>query len=374
MTVPKAVVLVDRDEPDARRIAAAVRQALGLTEAAESEPRAQGGTAPSGDGVEPSALERVDVAVVLDVASAARARAAGVPRIVALFPFLDVDWEAELEADLVLVAHEALIPDAVERGAPRSRVRCVGPIAPVGWAPSAHRASLRESLEIKPDHPAVVVRAAALDPDDLAPAIMQLSLVRRTTAWLFDVGLDAALAKILRREVPGYGLDARMFAEGPDALRAYQAADVVLGRLEGPEAIRAFSVGAALAATAPSRRRMRSAHVIERAGLAIVADAAATLAVTLDAACALDSLGRLREASAALGAPGGAARAADLVRALVRGELGPPVSAAGLPVGLERLSEPQGFGARGSGEHVERVEEEGSIDEELAALRKKLGL
>lgn len=381
---PEAVVLVEREEPDARRIAAALRRALerGGEEPEVAEEPAAGGPAialpaeEEEDGA-PAAprLEGADVAVVLDAASAARARAAGVPQVVAMLPFLTVDWDGELDADLVLVPHEALIPDAVERGAPRARVRSVGPVAPEGWGPAEDRVALRDGLELAPETPAVVVRAAALDRDDLAPALVQLSLARRPTAWLFDVGLDADLARALRRHVPGYGLDARMFADGPEALRAYQAADVVLGRLEGPEAIRAFAVGAALATVAPARGQLRLAHVVETSGLATVADAAATLAVTVDAACDREALDAGRRRSAALDAAGGAERAATLVRDLVRGELGAAGPAAGLPRGLERLSEPDEAKRREAApEPPSRADEDRSVDEELAALRKRLGL
>ena len=313
--------------------------------------------------------------MVLDGRSLDRARAAGVRRVVALAPLLDVGFEdVELDADLVLVAHRALVKEAVEAGASASRVRVVGAVAPDGWGPAEGRAALRESLGPRADVPWIVVRAHALDRDDLAPALVQLSLVSADAVWLFDVGLDADYARQLRRRAIGYGLDGYMFAEGPDALGAYQACDVVLGRLDGPEALRAFAVGASLVTPRPRHAQLRLAHVIETAGLATVADAAATLAVTIDGALDAKALEAARARSLELDAAGGAARVAEAVRERAEPEEAdaPP---AGLPRGLEKISEP--------GEQEERPEPRASepqkdmddaIDEELAALREKLGL
>ena len=380
-TDPSAVVLFERSEPEVRQIAAALERALG-SDAGPDEPTTHTPIAlPADDGGPvrpPLRLRDADVAVVLDAESAERARDAGVRWIVAVCPFLAVEWEEPLVADLVLVAHEAAIEDAVERGAQRERVRVCGPIAPDGWGPSEDRDALRAELGLRADVPWVVVRAGALDRDDVAPGLVQLSLVRVDVAWLFDVGIDPDLARTLRRLAPGYGLDATMFSEGQDTLRCYQAADAVFGRLEGAEAIRAFAVGAALTTVAPSRDQLRLAHLGETAGLAAVADAAASVAAGLDAALGGAELARARAASLALDARGSAARAAGFIGELARGEVGGGPVAAGLPRGLERLSDadserPARLPTRA--EPPKRDDDlEKKVDEELAALRAKLGL
>ncbi|MCZ7683256.1 MAG: hypothetical protein M5U28_32440 [Sandaracinaceae bacterium] len=135
-----AVVLFERQsDPDLRDIAAAITREL-----ADGDD----GEAPSGAIALPVAergprLETADVALVMDAASAERARAARVPRVAALFPRLALDWDGPLDVDLALVAHEALVEDLVARGVPAARVRTTGPVAPDGWAPAEDRAALR---------------------------------------------------------------------------------------------------------------------------------------------------------------------------------------------------------------------------------------
>lgn len=383
MTIdPSAIVLFERTEPEVRDIAAALERALGSDAGAdEPAPTATPIALPADDGGPvrpPPRLRDAEIAVVLDAESAERARDAGVRRIVAVCPFLAVDWDEPLVADLVLVAHEAAIEDAVACGARRERVRVCGPIAPDGWGPAGDRDALRAELGLRPEVPWVVVRASALEKDDLAPSLVQLSLVKVDAAWLFDVGTDPDLSRALRRHVPGYGLDATMFSDGQDALRAYQAADVVFGRLDGPEAIRAFAVGAALATVAPERDQLRLAHLVEESGLAAVADAAATVAVTLDAALTAEELARGRASSLGVDAKGAAERAVAFIHELARGELGGSPVAAGLPRGLERLSEPDVERPARVPDTSERQRKDQDldkkVDEELAALRAKLGL
>lgn len=377
--VPAAILFERREDPDLRALAAALRRELGELED-DREPTEVGGLIALPVVEESSAdasLDRARVAVVLDAASARRAREAGVPRVVALVPRFGLEWEGELEADLVLVPHEALIDDVVARGISPLRVRNVGPMAPEGWEASSDRAALRASLGPRVEVPWVVVRAAALE-DDPAAALVQLSLVRSDPVWLFDVGGDPELARVLRRRVPGYGLDAVMFADGPDALRAYQAADAVLGRVEGPEVVRAMAVGAAVVTLPPRSEQLRLAHVLETLGIADVADAPATLAVTLDRALESVRLAKAREVVRGLSAGEGARHVASIVRQLGRGELS--LAGTGLPVGLERLSELErsrpaaSRPERPAPARPSRDDVDAKVDEELAALRRRLGL
>ncbi|MBX3270286.1 MAG: hypothetical protein KF729_08490 [Sandaracinaceae bacterium] len=375
----RTVVLYEGDDPDLAAVAAAVRAAIGVSDDEPEDESTAGAIAlPVSDAaaLEAASLADADVAVVLDEASQARARAAGVRRLVALLAPLDAPgWE--LDADVVLVAHEVLVPELVARGVARERVRVAGPVAPAGWAPHPEREALRARLGLGADRPWVVVRAAALDLEDLAPSLVQLSLVSPRAAWIFDVGADAEAARLLRRRVPGYGLDAHMVADGPDALDAYQAADLVLGRIGGVEALRAFATGAGLVTPSPARAHLGLAHRVETAGLAQIADAAATLSVTLDAALAPAALAAARATSLGLDAAGGAARVALALRALEERIADAPP--AGLPRGIERLSDPEaaieGAPERAPGDAKARHDDlEKKVDDELAALRRKLGL
>lgn len=360
-------VLHDVDAGTVRRgIAAALERALG----ADEEPDADARGAIALPVPEAGAIGDAQIVVALDAGSLERASRARVPTRVALFPFLRAEWRGDLDADLVLVPHEALVADVVALGARRERVRVCGPIAPDGWSPSDDRGAARERLALGED-PCVVVRAHALERDDLAPSLVQLSLVRRDVRWLFDVGSDVELAKRLRDHVPGYGLDALMFADGGDALHAYRAADAALGRIGGAETSRALATGAALVFVPPRSGELRLAHIIEEAGLARIADSAATLGVTLDAALTDEALAAGRAASVGLDAAGGASRAIEMVRGLARGEL-EGARPTGLPVGFERLGDPE-LSTRAK-EEAPAPERDPSVDEELAALREKLGL
>ena len=356
-------VLHDADAGAARRgIAAALERALGEGDEGEAE----------GSGIalpvpETTSLEDARVAVALDAGSLERAAEARVPLRVAVLPFLRSEWRGELDAALVLVPHEALVPEVIALGARRDRVRVAGPIAPDGWSPAEDRDALRAAREV--EGRCVVVRGHALEQGDLAPGLVQLSLVREDVRWLFDVGSDPELARRLRQQVPGYGLDAMMFADGADALDAYQIADAVLGRVGGAETIRGMATGAALIFVPPRRSELRLAHVIEEAELARFADSTATLAVTLDAALADEALTQGREASLGLEAAQGAARVAEIVQGLARGEL-QGVHPTGLPVGFERLGDPD----QPAAPRADEPERDPSVDEELAALREKLGL
>ncbi|MCB9593403.1 MAG: hypothetical protein H6719_11785 [Sandaracinaceae bacterium] len=381
----RTVVLCDGQDPDLIAVATALRAAVRAPDD-DAEPDRPGAIAVpvwDDDAAEEASLRDADVAIVLDAASEARARDAGVRRVVAVLPRLGADMsDWDFHGDAVLVSHEASVADVIARGVQRDRVRVVGPIAPAGWEPHPDRAALRGELGLRVDVPWIVVRAHALDLDDLAPSLVQLSLVSRDVVWLFDVGSDPDAARVLRRRTPGHGLDAFMFADGPDALRAYQAADVVLGRLDGGETLRAFAVGAGLVTPRPSHAQLGLAHRVEVAGLAMIADAAATLSVTLDAALAPAAIERARAAVSELDAGGGAARVAEAIGTLDGDERLSLAAPAGLPQGLERLSDPdaaiEGMSADpAAGRAPARSREEDlekKVDEELAALREKLGL
>ena len=362
---PSIVVLFEpADDPDLRGVAAALERALATPDEVDDEP-SSAIALPVPDRAS-ARLEPADVVIALDAASAARARASGVRRVVLLVPRLELEAPAD-DVDLVLVTHEALVEEAQRLGL---RARSCGPIARDEWTPSLERAALKAELGLDAGVPWVVVRAAALA-DDPAAALVQLALVRERCVWLFDVGADAELARTLRRRVPGYALDAVMFADGSEALPCYRAADAVLGALHGPEMIRALSVGASLIAVPTRAEDVRVADALEAAGVASVADTPAMLAVAIDAALEPRALARAREAGAHLDAAHGTERAVSIAKKLGRGEL-EASAASGLPRGIERLSEPEAEKAAGRPRRSGDLD--ASVDEELAALRKKLGL
>ncbi|MGE0786885.1 MAG: hypothetical protein AB7S26_14530 [Sandaracinaceae bacterium] len=379
MSEPSMVVLC-RDDSDRADAADALRRAIAAQ--VEDEPEEAGPIAlpVADDEARPvvGRLDRADIALALDGDSLERAREASVPHRVAVWAGLGAEWDGELDADLVLLPHDALRAEAQRLGVPARRCAVVGPIAPYGFAvpTEAERAALREERGLAADRSVVVVRAAALAEIDLSPALVQLSLVDRKVSWLFDVGSDVELARALRRHVHGYDLDAFMFADGDEAPPAYRCADAVLARLDGPEARRALGVGASLVCVPPRSVDLRVAHLLESDGVAAFADAPATLAVTLESALGEAALARGKERSRAWDAGAGASRViAEARRFAVEGAKGSAL-AVGLPRGLERLADADPARERPAG-RPDRGGEPGleeKVDRELAELREKLGL
>jgi hypothetical protein len=322
-------------------------------------------------------LERAELALVLDDRSVAAAREAGV-RAVAISPSFVPPFRQGLEGvERVVLPHRAAGTGAVAAGARVDAIEVLGPLAPAGLAIPEDRAAARAALEVG-DAPLVVVEAAALTEGDLTQTLVQLSLVRREATWAFAVGRDPELTRHLRRQVPGYGLDAHVFAdvdgEGVGASQVLAGADLVLGALDGPFLLRGAAVGAGLVALPPRREAYAAAQILEEDGVVEVADSLPTLSVTLDRSLAQRDA--LQTESAKLDAVGAVLRVKELVADVLAGR----AARRGLPVGLERISSaddarrvpaaPDGDApaADGGGVLDERV------DDELARLRDKLGL
>ncbi|MEM9189068.1 MAG: hypothetical protein AAGF12_07820, partial [Myxococcota bacterium] len=325
----------------------------------------------------------------LDGGSLERAREAGVPFCVALFPGFDLAWAGDLElADLVLVPDAELIPSLVSRNVPRDRLEAIGPIAPAGFSPPNDRAALRESLDLPP-HSLCLVPGALADGVGVETLLVQLSLAAGPIGFLFDVGTDAELADALRERVPPHGLDAWIFAEEPDSYRVWQSADVVIGRARGYEVGRAVGVGAPLLLLPPGRLSRDSGSALEAAKVAEIADSVVTLAVSLDRLLDPEAFDEARAAVASLEVGSVPDRLAKVVRERYKEHRkSRSRRARGLPHGLERLS---GESERRSGmsledgrskdepreppdaERTERESLDDRIERELEALKAKLG-
>jgi len=369
------VVLDAREDPHAAPVTAAIAKALAVA-GARSEKVSEGRPSHAPAAIAEDILHGADAAVVLDPASFDRAREAGVPFCVVVFPGFDLAWSGDLgEADAVVVAHEGLVDELVRRGAPRGRVHVAAPVAPEGFAPVEDRAAAREALELPADLPLVVVPALAFDEWGLKALLVQLSLVSREAGLLFDVGRDSELAEELRHLVPVHGLRGWMFAEERDCHRFWQVADVVVARARGYEVGRALAAGAPLVLLPPGRAGAYSADVLESAGVAEEADVVATLAVTLDRVLEEEALSASRRAVAGFRSEDGAARVAEVVREAWEGrDTGRKSLPRGLPHGLERLSTaPPGEEEPTPAPEAARDDDlEARIDRELEELKKRI--
>lgn len=381
--VPRRVVVLGRTqsrfaEAVVRTIARALAGEQGDESTAAPAAATQDGRTPQMQGV----LQMADAVVALDPGSLEHARSVGVEVVVAVLPGLDIAWaEGIANSDAIAVAHPLLAEEVIRRGAPRGRVVVTGIVPPAGYAAPTDRAELRERFEIPDGSRVVLVPIAALDDEDFAPLLVQLSLVDGLVTVLFDVGDEPDVAEMLRRSVPGHGLDARMFADGPDAAELWQLADVVLARARGPEAVRALAVGAPVLVLARGRAEEIATQVLVTTGAGVVVEALATLAVVVDAALEPATLAKRRAAVGALDlerAPERLARCVQEAWRRRRDALGPSLK--GLPAGLERIAdEPGATGGRGSrvptvppGPAAREDDMEKRIDAELEALKKRL--
>jgi len=372
----RVVVLSGRPEHGAKLVAEAIAEALSRV-AGEDE---RGGSIPPDAAPESSAeslLQRADAAVVLDPGSLERARAAGTTLCAAVLPSFDIAWGGDLaEADRIIVSHQLLVPSVVERGAPRDRVVVGGVVGPKGYVPPADRRALRAAAGLSADATVVLVPTATFEEEDATSLLVQLSLVRSGTVFLFDVERDVETAEMLRRRAPAHGLRSHMFSSGPHSHELWQLADVVVGRPRGWEISQALAVGAPVVVVPAGRMGVNAAATLEELGVARGADRVATLAVAIDAALEPAWLEVARSKIVALEIGGAAKRVAAAVRDAWERRLETASFAArGLPIGLERL----GGDRRASTQRktlpetpAARDDIEQRLDKELADLKKRL--
>lgn len=367
------VVLDTETHEEIAGIAGALADAFA---AASDSERGRPSQAPPSPLPQEQLLREADAAVALDPPALERAREMGIPFCAVVLPGFDTAWAGSFDhADCIVVAHEAQIPALVAKGVPEESIEVAGPVPPTGYVPAADRAALRAEHGPGGDRKLVLVPATALDEEGANALLVQLSLVAGDVAFLFHVGGDVATAEALRRVVPAHEVTGYMFADTPESIRYWQIADVVLAHARWSEVNKALGVGAPLVLLPPGRTDRAAVSMMESCGIAVAADAMATLAVTIDTALADDRLAAARSAIGALDPTGAAGRVAKLVRGTWRrqrdaGRLLPR----GLPVGLERLPDsPRVSSLPPSPERApEEVDFDAKVEAELAELKKRL--
>lgn len=323
-------------------------------------------------------LVGADAVLALDAAGLVRARAAAVPVRVAVTRGLAARFDGGLEdATHVSIPHAAARSRAGQK--PVLVVGLASAEQPAVPGPSAEgRAAARQSAGLDAGARVVVADAAELREVGLRSVLLQLALAEPAPAILFDVRDDVALADALRAELPGYALDAFVFA-GLEREALLPLADLALGRASGAHLERALVAGLpVLPLPAEDAGDELALAVLAACGGAPAPRSLAVLSVALDA-----ELGRAPRALAELDVSGVAER---LVRATrdavtaVREGRGP--RAVGLPIGLERVGSreqtatPAGASppevAPPGGPERDASDLDARIDAELAALKKRL--
>lgn len=310
-----------------------------------------------------------DVALACDDEGRAMATLlpADVPRVALVAAYGDAAGDdAHAEIDLWAVGHESVARALEARGVPKDRIAVTGVPVPLGLVPSGDRAAARTEAGLSADAAVVVVRTEVA-PDDLGPLLVQLTLLEGRPWILFDVGEDVAAAERLRAEAPRMGIAAKMFAAGPEQARFLALADVIVGPADPFDVARTFAVGAA--AVVIGRPTRGALDAVVDAGAVRVVLALGRLAADVDLLRAPQRLEAARAAARAAAVPDAQTRLADvLTRATTeRGAFAAQRRRRGLPVGLEDLSGP----APSSPAPPRRTEKD--IEDELAALRKKIG-
>lgn len=313
-------------------------------------------------------LDGVELVYAFDAASLEHAARARVPSRIAVLPRFDTRFGGELDAAHgIAVVHER-VRDALPSHL-RARAHVVGPLAPPSFAPRADRRAARRAAGLD-ERPVVLVPAPLLESLGATTLLLQLDLVGAEATYLFDVGMDVEAAEAIRRVVPTHDLDAALFAREPESGRHWALADVVLGQARGEEVPLALASGAGLVLLRGGDRSMTDALVA--ADVAVVAEVPSVLAVAID-----EALGRadtLSAAARAMDAAGSAARLlalGDELRARPRTAALP----AGLPRGLERIARVEAHFERDAEPlpTASARDDEGDIDRELEALKRKLG-
>jgi len=376
------IVSTTRSDSGTRAIAVATGDVFEVSATGSAPIAVPLATDPAPRSLSPAAeLDGADVLIALDAVALENARGANVGLRVALWPGLGDAWLGSVEgADLVLVAHESQLELALARGASRTDVEVVGPLAPDGAAPTIDRAGRLAALfaggpKLDADTRLVVLPFSARPGADLTTTLTQLSLVTGSPLCVFDVEDDVEAAKSIRAIAPRFGLSAAMVSERDVAAAVYGVADAILVRLEGPETFAALASGASLVVVKPKHREGAAAHALETAKLATVAQNVSMLAVAIDAALASDTRTAARTAIEALdvaGTPQRIRTAVERARARHRSR------ATGLPRGLELLaSDPADATAAAVAPLVSayasrKVSEAEAIERELEELKKRI--
>jgi hypothetical protein len=190
-------------------------------------------------------------------------------------------------ADRFLAVDDIAAVALADSGVEGERILVVGAIGERAFfeAGGLERRTLRERFKFGPQASLVLIEVAGLGAETTGQLALQLSLTESaaSVAFLFDAGNDVDAASVLRRQVPGLGLTAKLFGTTNDAPLLWRVADVLVARPRSQAISRAQLVGGKLVALQLDGGTTLSA-ALERRGGVVVAPSLAMLSSAIEAA------------------------------------------------------------------------------------------
>jgi processive 1,2-diacylglycerol beta-glucosyltransferase len=222
---------------------------------------------------------------------------------------------AGLDLDVLAVADDVAAEQARREGIAERRLALTGlPVAPA-IAAAAHedRAALRARFGLAEDRPVVLVDARAVDQAAVTSLLLQLAAVTARVHLLFDVGADAEVAALLRRQAGVHNLRARMFGDVPEAPLYWRAADLCVIAAEPEPLGRCLALGVppVVVAAPETDDVLALGREVEGRGGIFVAGLG-RLGASIELAVREERLGRARAQAAARARPDGADEIAAL--------------------------------------------------------------
>ncbi|MFH0901989.1 MAG: hypothetical protein V2A73_15270 [Pseudomonadota bacterium] len=157
------------------------------------------------------------------------------------------------DADRYAVVDDEAAVVLADSGVDGARVVTTGPPVARDTARAAREAktAIRAAFSLPSDEQILLVNATSLGRDVLATVVLQLALLRKQTLVLFDAEKNIDAATIIRNQVPGLGLRAKLFGATGDSARLWRASDVVITRPTPAAILRGLASGCALVAIEP---------------------------------------------------------------------------------------------------------------------------
>ena len=198
----------------------------------------------------------------------------------------EVTW-GQTAADRFLAIDDLAAVALAQTGVEAERILVVGAFGERAFAEAGEldRSALRTRFRFGAHSKLALVEVAGLGAETTGQLALQLSLTdaAESITFLFDAGNDADAASVLRRQVPGLGLTAKLFGATADAPLLWRVADVLVTYPSAQAISRAQLVGGKLVAVQGEGAALPVA-ALQRRGRATAANSLAMLSSAIDTA------------------------------------------------------------------------------------------